>query len=51
MGISRSAAIVIAYLIKKNLMGAREALDYVESRRSIVFPNNGFLRQLGAFER
>ncbi|CAK91998.1 unnamed protein product (macronuclear) [Paramecium tetraurelia] len=51
MGISRSAVIVLAYLVKKELMGAREALEYVEKRRSIIFPNNGFLRQLGAFER
>ncbi|CAD8089158.1 unnamed protein product [Paramecium primaurelia] len=51
MGISRSAVIVLAYLIKKELIGAREALEYVEQRRSIIFPNNGFLRQLGAFER
>ncbi|CAK58687.1 unnamed protein product (macronuclear) [Paramecium tetraurelia] len=51
MGISRSAVIVLAYLIKKDLIGAREALEYVEQRRSIIFPNNGFLRQLGTFER
>ncbi|CAD8125201.1 unnamed protein product [Paramecium sonneborni] len=51
MGISRSAVIVLAYLIKKDLIGAREALEYVEKRRPIIFPNNGFLRQLGAFER
>jgi protein-tyrosine phosphatase len=44
MGISRSATLVIAYLIKKNLIGAREALKYVEERRAIVFPNNGFLK-------
>ncbi|CAD8126638.1 unnamed protein product [Paramecium sonneborni] len=51
MGISRSAVIVLAYLIKKDLIGAREALEYVEKRRPIIFPNNGFLRQLGTFER
>ena len=51
MGISRSAVIVLAYLIKKDLIGAREALEYVEKRRSIIFPNNGFLKQLGTFER
>ena len=51
MGISRSATLVIAYLIKKNLIGAREALKYVEEKRSIVFPNNGFLKQLGTFEK
>jgi len=30
MGISRSATIVIAYLVKKELIGVREALRYVE---------------------
>lgn len=44
MGISRSATIVIAYLIKSNLIGAKEALDYVEKKRPIIFPNNGFLK-------
>ncbi|KAM3136052.1 hypothetical protein pb186bvf_011857 [Paramecium bursaria] len=50
-GISRSATIVIAYMVRKLLMGVREALEYCERRRWQVYPNNGFLRQLATFER
>jgi len=45
-GISRSATICIAYLIKQQGMGADEALEYVRSRRPIVCPNAGFREQL-----
>ncbi|CAF0730379.1 unnamed protein product, partial [Brachionus calyciflorus] len=36
MGISRSATIVIAYLINRYDMSLNEAFDFVKSRRSIV---------------
>ena len=45
-GISRSATICIAYMIKQQGMGADEALEYVRSRRPIVCPNAGFRDQL-----
>jgi hypothetical protein len=46
MGISRSAAIVCAYLIATMRMTPDEALDAVKEKRWIVMPNVGFLRQL-----
>ena len=49
-GISRSASFVIGYLMKKNEMSLNEALDYVQSIRSIVQPNLAFMTQLRAYE-
>jgi len=46
MGISRSAAIVCAYLIATMRMTPDEALAAVRAKRGIVSPNIGFLRQL-----
>jgi atypical dual specificity phosphatase len=45
-GISRSASIVIAYLIKEHNMSYQQALAYVKSRRPIVKPNDAFEDQL-----
>lgn len=45
-GISRSATIVMAYLIKAHGMSFPEASSYVSARRRCVQPNAGFLRQL-----
>ncbi|CAG9854746.1 unnamed protein product [Phyllotreta striolata] len=45
MGVSRSATIVIAYLMKKYNISFREALDRVKMKRC-VFPNQGFIAQL-----
>lgn len=50
-GISRSASVVIAYLMKAERMGLREAYDYVKKRRSVADPRPEFLDQLGAFEK
>lgn len=41
-GISRSATIVIAYLMKIQDMTFQQAFDFVKERRSIVSPNSGF---------
>lgn len=49
-GVSRSAAVVIAYLMWKEHMPLKEALKFVRSRRGIVSPNPGFLCQLRIFE-
>jgi atypical dual specificity phosphatase len=46
MGISRSAAIVCAYLIATMRMTPDEALAAVKEKRKVVRPNDGFLRQL-----
>ena len=45
-GISRSSTIVIAYLMKRENMTLKEAYSHVKSRRSIIRPNQGFLRCL-----
>ena len=46
MGISRSATIVIAYLMKTKKWDLKKALEYVKSKRSKVNPNRGFLMTL-----
>ncbi|CAD8110340.1 unnamed protein product [Paramecium sonneborni] len=50
-GISRSATLVAAYLMKKNNMSAQDSLKLLEKKRWQVYPNNGFLRQLQQYER
>ena len=50
-GVSRSATMVIAYLMKKNNWKYDKALEYVREKRAIVYPNQGFVRQLRAFEK
>ncbi|CAD8199353.1 unnamed protein product [Paramecium pentaurelia] len=50
-GISRSATLVAAYLMKKSNMNAQDALKLLEQKRWQVYPNNGFLRQLQQYER
>ncbi len=50
-GVSRSATIVIAYLMKINQMNLQNAYDFVISRRSCIEPNIGFLKQLNMFEK
>ncbi|KAF8631858.1 hypothetical protein AX15_002128 [Amanita polypyramis BW_CC] len=49
MGISRSATVVCAYLIATKNMKVEEALDFVESKRSIIHPNVGFRIQLETY--
>lgn len=46
MGVSRSATVVIAYLIATTKMTPHEALAAVRSKRAIVRPNRGFMSQL-----
>lgn len=48
-GVSRSATIVIAYLMKHHKMEMREALTFVRSKRPWVNPNFGFMGQLRRF--
>lgn len=49
-GISRSVALVLAFLIKKKGMKYDEAYSMVKSRRRIIHPNDGFIRQLRSYE-
>jgi len=50
-GVSRSAAIVIAYLIRKRGMSFDSALAFVRQRRPCIKPNSGFVRCLREWER
>ena len=50
-GASRSASVVIAYLMWKEKKSFKEALDFVTKKRSCVFPNDGFKDQLKMFEK
>jgi protein-tyrosine phosphatase len=49
LGKSRSASIVIAYLMKYQKMTLREAYQYGKSRRPVVSPNPNYIRQLREF--
>lgn len=49
MGISRSASTVIAYAMKQHHWPLDMALNYVRDRRSIVKPNEGFMKQLQTY--
>jgi protein-tyrosine phosphatase len=52
VGMSRSATIVIGYLLRKfPEMTLSKAHRFVKSKRPIVNPNDGFMRQLKSFER
>ncbi|GFS02148.1 dual specificity protein phosphatase 19 [Elysia marginata] len=48
-GISRSAAIVMAYLIQTEGMNVNDAFSYLRSKRPATCPNPGFLIQLETF--
>lgn len=45
-GVSRSATLVIYFLMKKHKLPLEEAHGYVLNKRCIVNPNQGFLKQL-----
>jgi len=50
-GVSRSATIVISYLMIKNSITFEQAFDLVKKKRSFIKPNPGFTRQLILFEQ
>lgn len=50
-GVSRSTTIVIAYLMQELGMGLTDSLMYVRKQRYFINPNDGFRRQLQAFQR
>lgn len=45
-GVSRSASVVAAYLMKVEEMALNEALKHIRQKRPLVSPNPGFMRQL-----
>ena len=50
-GVSRSATIVIAYLMWTQHLKYKEALEKVKEKRPYVGPNEGFEKQLEMFEK
>ena len=50
LGTSRSATIVIAYLMWKQKMKYEEAYNYVKDKRKRIGPNYGFKQQLKIFD-
>lgn len=50
IGTSRSATIVIAYLMWKQKMRYEDAYNFVKKKRKIICPNSGFKEQLKIFE-
>lgn len=51
MGRSRSATVIIAYLMMKHSMKWREALEFLREKRSVVEPNIGFIIGLRKLDR
>ena len=49
-GVSRSATIVVGYLMATRKWSLKQAFDLVRSRRSVVCPNIGFFFQLAELE-
>ena len=50
MGISRSATVVIAYLMRTKNQTLDEALQHCRDRRPMCLPNHGFIRHLIKWE-
>ena len=50
-GSSRSATIIIAYLMWKNQLDYVESCHFLRKIRPIVYPNYGFIRQLKMFDK
>ncbi|KPI89128.1 putative dual-specificity protein phosphatase [Leptomonas seymouri] len=50
VGVSRSAAIVIAYMMKKFSMSRDAAIQFIRCTRPVIQPNPGFQRQLELWE-
>eukprot|EP00301_Raphidiophrys_heterophryoidea_P002063 c10964_g1_i1.p1 GENE.c10964_g1_i1~~c10964_g1_i1.p1 ORF type:complete len:183 (-),score=34.88 c10964_g1_i1:755-1303(-) len=50
-GVSRSASIVMAYLIKVRGMDFGEAMQLTKCRRNVVCPNSGFTKQLISYAK
>jgi protein-tyrosine phosphatase len=50
-GISRSASVVIAYVIASENKSFEEAHRYVKEKRPLIKPNDGFAQQLQEYEK
>lgn len=50
-GVSRSASLVMIYLVKYERMTLRQAYHYVKSARPVIRPNVGFWKQMVDYEK
>uniref|UniRef100_A0A8R1I6A7 Protein-tyrosine-phosphatase n=2 Tax=Caenorhabditis japonica TaxID=281687 RepID=A0A8R1I6A7_CAEJA len=50
-GVSRSASLVMIYLVKHEHMTLRQAYHYVKASRPIIRPNVGFWKQMVDYEK
>ncbi|XP_045779835.1 dual specificity protein phosphatase 22-like [Maniola jurtina] len=50
-GVSRSATLIIAYIMQKYKMSFERAYSFVRQRRKFINPNSGFVSQLKEYER
>lgn len=50
-GMSRSATVVAAYLVRRKAMTPKAAIDHIRKVRSLISPNPGFMSQLVAYHR
>lgn len=50
-GVSRSATVTIAYIMKQHNMSLNDAAAFVFKKRPIIFPNVGFIKHLMEFEK
>jgi protein-tyrosine phosphatase len=46
MGVSRSATILIAFLMKEFKLTYQQAFEMVSKRRKLIAPNEGFKKEL-----
>ncbi|KAF9114669.1 Dual specificity protein phosphatase 10 [Mortierella sp. AM989] len=49
LGVSRSASLVIAYVMKSSQMNLTDAYDFVKTRSSVISPNMSLMYQLAEF--
>ena len=49
-GKSRSSSIIIAYLIRFKSMTYEKAYELVKSKRDVIQPNEGFVKQLKEYQ-
>lgn len=50
-GVSRSSAVVVAYIMRKERISLAAALSYVRERHPAAAPNSGFIHQLMEWEK
>ena len=50
MGVSRSASVVLAYIMKEYNYNLEQAFNFTKQKRTCVNPNNGFRVQLATYE-